>query len=68
MVPNNQKKYVNGKCLLTVTFLFLCVNHSLLYANTNQTIEQLTQEVASKSIKVIRKQYVYVYKEYVTVK
>jgi hypothetical protein len=56
MVPNNQKKYVNGKCLLTVAFLFLCVNHSLLYANTNETLEKITQEVASKSMKVIKKQ------------
>jgi hypothetical protein len=56
MKPNNQKKYFVEKCLLAFAFFFLCVNHSLLYANTNQTIEQLTQEVASKSNKVIRKQ------------
>jgi predicted CopG family antitoxin len=56
MIPVNKKKCFFEKCLLAVAFFFLCVNHSLLYANTNETIEQLTQEVASKSNKVIRKQ------------
>ena len=56
MIPINKKKCFFEKCLLAVAFFFLCVNHSLLFANTNETIEQLTQEVAAKSNKVIRKQ------------